>query len=137
MTADDPTPTGHGLHEDAPRDAAEVLDPLGFGEAWMRTANAAMQNPQAMIHAGLRFWEGMAEATGAAISYGAAGEGRPDGLEVFESELRSRLEIGAFSEFVPCLEDGHVLTARVQVRLAAEEPVASAREAFRTSSGTV
>ncbi|MFN8110322.1 MAG: alpha/beta fold hydrolase [Thermoleophilia bacterium] len=68
MTADDPTPTGHGLHEDAPRDAAEVLDPLGFGEAWMRTANAAMQNPQAMIHAGLRFWEGMAEATGAAMA---------------------------------------------------------------------
>ena len=49
-------------------DPAESLDPLGFGEAWLKTANEIMRNPEGAIHAGMRYMEGMTEAFNAAAS---------------------------------------------------------------------
>ena len=36
-------------------DPAESLDPLGLGEAWLKTANARMRNPEGAIHAAMRY----------------------------------------------------------------------------------
>ena len=49
-------------------DPAESLDPLGFGEAWLKTANEIMRNPEGAIHAGMRYMEGMTEAFNAVAS---------------------------------------------------------------------
>ena len=55
MTPDDDTP-----------DPLEKLDPLGFAEAWQRTAAAALQNPEGMAQAWSRYVTGLAEASAAA-----------------------------------------------------------------------
>jgi polyhydroxyalkanoate synthase subunit PhaC len=56
--SDDPTPT----------DPLAVLDPLGFGEAWMRTATAALANPEGLARAGARYVSGLMAASSAAAA---------------------------------------------------------------------
>jgi polyhydroxyalkanoate synthase len=52
---------------DDKRDPLETLDPLGFAEAWQRTAAAALQNPQGMAEAWGRYVTGLSEAAAAAV----------------------------------------------------------------------
>ncbi len=47
-------------------DPLEKFDPLGFAEAWQRTAAAALQNPEGMAQAWGRYVTGLAEASAAA-----------------------------------------------------------------------
>jgi polyhydroxyalkanoate synthase len=44
----------------------ETLDPLGFAEAWQRTAAAALRNPEGMAQAWSRYVTGLSEAAAAA-----------------------------------------------------------------------
>jgi poly[(R)-3-hydroxyalkanoate] polymerase subunit PhaC len=63
------------------RDPLETLDPLGFAEAWQRTAAAALQNPQGMAEAWGRYVAGLSEAAAAAVQRAqgteAAGPAQP------------------------------------------------------------
>ena len=63
-------------------DALGSLDPLGFAEAWTRTAAAALQNPQGIAEAWSRYVSGLAEASAAATERArgkeAAGPVQPD-----------------------------------------------------------
>ncbi len=52
-------------HDDT-ADPLSTLDPLGFAEAWQRTAAAALQNPEGMAQAWGRYVTGLAEASAAA-----------------------------------------------------------------------
>jgi polyhydroxyalkanoate synthase len=51
---------------DDPKDPLDTLDPLGFGEAWMRTASAAMANPEGVARAWSSYVSGLMEASSAA-----------------------------------------------------------------------
>jgi polyhydroxyalkanoate synthase subunit PhaC len=61
---DDVTPS----HDPTPTDPLAVLDPLGFGEAWMRTATAALANPEGLARAGARYVSGLMAASSAAAA---------------------------------------------------------------------
>jgi polyhydroxyalkanoate synthase len=52
--------------DDDTADPLEKLDPLGFAEAWQRTAAAALQNQEGMARAWSRYVIGLAEASAAA-----------------------------------------------------------------------
>ena len=52
-------------HDDK-ADPLATLDPLGFAEAWQRTAAAALKNPEGMAQAWGRYVTGLAEASAAA-----------------------------------------------------------------------
>ena len=49
-------------------DPLESLDPLGFGEAWMRAATSALANPDALTRAGSRYASGLLAASSAATA---------------------------------------------------------------------
>ena len=49
-------------------DPLESLDPLGFGEAWMRAATSALANPDALTRAGSRYASGLLAVSSAATA---------------------------------------------------------------------
>ena len=51
-----------------PQDPLATFDPLGFSEAWMRTATAAMANPEGLAEAGTRYVSGLMAASSAATA---------------------------------------------------------------------
>jgi polyhydroxyalkanoate synthase subunit PhaC len=48
--------------QDDPKDPRDLLDPLGFTDAWLRTATSALANPEALARAGSRYVAGLASA---------------------------------------------------------------------------
>ena len=121
MTPNDPTrPAGA---DGGDRDPSDLLDPMGFGEAWMRTATAAMQNPAGMMEAGLRFWEGMAEASTAAITR-MTSEERPAG-PIAPGRRDRRFTDPAWQEnpALFALMQAYLLSGRLVQDVLAEAPV--------------
>jgi polyhydroxyalkanoate synthase len=65
-TGPDPVPDADAASKAGQFDSLESLDPLGFAEAWSRTATAALQNPGGMMQAWSRYVSGLMEASSAA-----------------------------------------------------------------------
>jgi len=59
-----------------PDDPIQDVDPLGFGEAWAKTATAALQNSEGVARAWTRYLDGLMQASAAAAAR-ARGEEAP------------------------------------------------------------
>jgi polyhydroxyalkanoate synthase subunit PhaC len=59
---------------DDPQHPLDRLDPLGFGEAWLRAASAAMANPEGLAQAWSRYLSGLVEASSAAAQRALGGD---------------------------------------------------------------
>jgi poly[(R)-3-hydroxyalkanoate] polymerase subunit PhaC len=57
-----------------PTDPLATFDPLGFAEAWQRTAAAALQNPEGLTEAWTRYVAGLVEASSAATARALGGD---------------------------------------------------------------
>ena len=88
----DPTAQADAAAEAGTFDALKSLDPLGFIEAWSRTAAASLKNPEALTADWGRYVSGLVEASAAAAdrARGSGSRRRPSWRPACSTTSRRR-----------------------------------------------
>ena len=90
---------------------ADALDPLGFGETWLRAAAAAMNEPEGLVAASQRFFADAMEA-GAAVTAKALGQEATPAIEPQRKDRRFRDPAWQDNPALFGLMQGYLLASR-------------------------